>query len=956
MTQISNNDFSKFSTEKKYLDNSANTIVIIDGSVDDLKVLKAGFEPGAEVVVLHPQLNGIEQISTLVSRRKNLQKVHLISHGSSASLKLGACELNLDNINNYATEIETWFANSYEDTSLFIYGCQVAAERKGENFVQRLSELTGANIAAATQTVGSPMRGGVWQLNYTVGAIEPEIVLNEETLQVYSGIFEELLEQEQEPVGEEKDDVSVADADTVVEPVDGIPAAEASVEPADAPVAEPLVAGVDVPIIESSIADADTDVSTTNASVVEDAPVADADTSVESTIEPATETPVDALVDNTTATDANASEEAIANASVVDNDSVEDANTTVEATADVSTIADLPVEDLDITVEPTADVPVVEQPAVKPLALEETTVAPANINANVINLSDLAGGEIVSTTFSVSSEAGYDNTVDFYEVNADGSVIDPDSGTAIAVGDAGYTEAALANRVGLELSAENGEAEFFTELEGGKTYAPIIAVDSGFEAALDSDPANDPTIYFAYSDANADGFEHVRSSEPNVFEFEDLPDGGDTDFDDMVVSVSLDNTPVTGTLIEPVEGTSAIAPTANDADASLVVEPIDGTAATIPVDTEPVVEPVGGTPAIATPIAEDNDIELIDETAATESTVVESEVTLTEPTVSKVDTDTMAESIEEISTEPAVTEDVDANTVAKLINETLATDADTVAESIEKTPAEPAVTELVEDTDADTVAESIDETLATDADTVAESIEKTPAEPAVTELVEDTDADTVAESIEKTPAEPAVTELVENTDTDTVAESVEETPTEPTVSEDVDADTVVESIDETLATDAESVVDSAATQVSDDSSSFNLDGTELQFQIVSPDSMGTTAAPTIALNSNESEFDSDGIQVDIAGGVAGDLSLSLAVDENRVTTSTDTLDFSKFVLSDISDNLPVIEDVSLNEAATTLGLDASDISFTEDTIEVNLEGTSFDPGATALLDIDIAEV
>ena len=226
----------------------------------------------------------------------------------------------------------------------------------------------------------------------------------------------------------------------------------------------------------------------------------------------------------------------------------------------------------------------------------------------------------------------------------------------------------------------------------------------------------------------------------------------------------------------------------------------------------------------------------------------------------------------------------------------------------------------------------------------------------MTELVEDTDADTVAESIEKTPAEPAVTELVENTDTDTVAESVEETPTEPTVSEDVDADTVVESIDETLATDAESVVDSAATQVSDDSSSFNLDGTELQFQIVSPDSMGTTAAPTIALNSNESEFDSDGIQVDIAGGVAGDLSLSLAVDENRVTTSTDTLDFSKFVLSDISDNLPVIEDVSLNEAATTLGLDASDISFTEDTIEVNLEGTSFDPGATALLDIDIAEV
>ena len=67
---------------------------------------------------------------------------------------------------------------------------------------------------------------------------------------------------------------------------------------------------------------------------------------------------------------------------------------------------------------------------------------------DTINLSNIAEGEFVSTTFSVSRDASFDNTVDFYEVNSDGSVIDPVSGNIIAPGEAGYREAALANRVG----------------------------------------------------------------------------------------------------------------------------------------------------------------------------------------------------------------------------------------------------------------------------------------------------------------------------------------------------------------------------------------------------------------------------------------------------------------------------------------------------------------------------
>ena len=196
MSQVSNITQQEPISANEYISQINNTLVIIDASVDNLEILKAGLQPGAEVVVLHPQSNGIEQITTLVSRRKNLQKVHLVSHGSIASLKLGACELNLDNLDDYSDQIQNWFTDSGDRVnssghgiSLYIYGCQVAAGEKGQNFVEKLHQLTGANIAAATQVVGSSDNGGVWQLDYTTGTINSEIIFNDEVIQSYSGTF-----------------------------------------------------------------------------------------------------------------------------------------------------------------------------------------------------------------------------------------------------------------------------------------------------------------------------------------------------------------------------------------------------------------------------------------------------------------------------------------------------------------------------------------------------------------------------------------------------------------------------------------------------------------------------------------------------------------------------------------------------------------------------------------------
>lgn len=67
-------------------------------------------------------------------------------------------------------------------------------------------------------------------------------------------------------------------------------------------------------------------------------------------------------------------------------------------------------------------------------------------------------------------------------------------------------------------------------------YLPFIVVDGTVERLTDEDMNNDPAIYTAYVAANDDGAEHIIISlGENTLGFEDLPGGGDTDFNDMVV-------------------------------------------------------------------------------------------------------------------------------------------------------------------------------------------------------------------------------------------------------------------------------------------------------------------------------------------------------------------------------------------------------------------------------------
>ena len=146
-----------------------NEVIFLDpGVVDGQALVRQALanrpDAQAEVVLLDGQTDGILQITSWLKMHQGLQAVHLLSHGDAASLKLGSTELDAGNIDQYQSALGQWQQSLKAGADLFLYGCDVAQGASGSAFVDRLSQLTGAVVAASTDATGSAAKGGNWVL------------------------------------------------------------------------------------------------------------------------------------------------------------------------------------------------------------------------------------------------------------------------------------------------------------------------------------------------------------------------------------------------------------------------------------------------------------------------------------------------------------------------------------------------------------------------------------------------------------------------------------------------------------------------------------------------------------------------------------------------------------------------------------------------------------------------
>ena len=148
-------------------------IIFVDTSLEDYQSLIRD-KNGTEIVVLNENASGIEQITKALAPRTEIEAIHILSHGSEGSLKLGANVLNGNNIETFSNQLKQWgnALTAYGD--ILLYGCHVAAGETGLNFVKHLSEITGADIAASNNITGSAAFGGDWNLEVQFGEIETQ--------------------------------------------------------------------------------------------------------------------------------------------------------------------------------------------------------------------------------------------------------------------------------------------------------------------------------------------------------------------------------------------------------------------------------------------------------------------------------------------------------------------------------------------------------------------------------------------------------------------------------------------------------------------------------------------------------------------------------------------------------------------------------------------------------------
>ncbi|MBI4617120.1 MAG: DUF4347 domain-containing protein [Planctomycetes bacterium] len=168
---------------------SGDEIVFIDSHLSEAQGLASAALPGAEVHVLDPGADGLDQILAILSGRSGVSAVHVVSHGSAGAVEIGSAVLDDAALGARAEDLALLGRTLSEEGDLLLYGCQVGANGEGTRFADSLATLTGADVAVSTDDTGGSALGGDWELESSTGPIEARLPIDPGALDRYEGLL-----------------------------------------------------------------------------------------------------------------------------------------------------------------------------------------------------------------------------------------------------------------------------------------------------------------------------------------------------------------------------------------------------------------------------------------------------------------------------------------------------------------------------------------------------------------------------------------------------------------------------------------------------------------------------------------------------------------------------------------------------------------------------------------------
>jgi len=164
-------------------------LVIVDSALPDADGLLAELnkldDAKYDVVILNDTDDSISEIGNLLKGYNKLSAVHLLSHGASGEVQLGSESIDTMDLLARASDIASWRTALAPDADFLLYGCDVAADGEGRQFVDTFARLTGADVNASSDVTGATTKGGDWKLEYQRGKIESGIVVSQEIQSKY---------------------------------------------------------------------------------------------------------------------------------------------------------------------------------------------------------------------------------------------------------------------------------------------------------------------------------------------------------------------------------------------------------------------------------------------------------------------------------------------------------------------------------------------------------------------------------------------------------------------------------------------------------------------------------------------------------------------------------------------------------------------------------------------------
>jgi hypothetical protein len=164
-------------------------VIILDSTLEHIQALQKSISPGYEIISINSIEDGIQQISSAIADFQAIDSLHVIAHGGPGYLKLGNSYLSYASLPDYKDDLLGWAKSFTEEADVLLYGCNVAANAIGQDFVRQLSDWTGADFAASADWTGSSELGGDWNFEFSTGNIESCSPFDDATLATQQDIL-----------------------------------------------------------------------------------------------------------------------------------------------------------------------------------------------------------------------------------------------------------------------------------------------------------------------------------------------------------------------------------------------------------------------------------------------------------------------------------------------------------------------------------------------------------------------------------------------------------------------------------------------------------------------------------------------------------------------------------------------------------------------------------------------